>query len=142
MSGANRVAEKKFVFYTPISIYNLLILGSRSALFHNYRIWPWAYPGPWISMGWAGFFGWPMKAQARGPLVHKGEGSFGNDCIRPDYCSTSQSQYLLSVRSVNFIGFSLNMLSEKALPYKYCKKASNNANTGRFRTPQIVSAGA
>jgi hypothetical protein len=43
--------KRSFVFYVPISIYNLLILDSRSSLFHKYRIWLWAFFGPWASLG-------------------------------------------------------------------------------------------
>jgi hypothetical protein len=45
-NGTDGVVEKErriFVFYIPVSICNLLILDSRSSLFHNYRIWPWAF---------------------------------------------------------------------------------------------------
>ena len=40
-NSADEVVEKKksFVFYVPISIYNPLILDSRSSLFYNYYIW-------------------------------------------------------------------------------------------------------
>jgi hypothetical protein len=62
------LSRREILYSIHPFLYNLLILDPRSALFHNYRIWLWAYPGPWAIMGWAGFFGWPMKAQARRPL--------------------------------------------------------------------------
>jgi hypothetical protein len=62
-NGVDEGVEKRriFVFYVPISIYNLLILDSRSSLFHNYRIWPWAF-GP---------MGYPWAGQALYKSLHK-----------------------------------------------------------------------
>src|SRR5450755_4278096 len=63
-NGVDEVVEKKrriFVFYVPISIYNLLILDSRSSLSHNYRIWPGAF-GP---------MGYPWAGQALCKSLHK-----------------------------------------------------------------------
>jgi hypothetical protein len=54
-NGTDGVVEKErriFVFYIPVSISNLLILDSRSFLFHNYRIWPWAFRP--MGYPWAG----------------------------------------------------------------------------------------
>jgi hypothetical protein len=63
-NSVDEVVEKKrriFVFYVPISIYNLLILDSRSPLFHNYHICPWAF-GP---------MGYPWAGQALCKSLHK-----------------------------------------------------------------------
>jgi len=76
INGAGGVAEKKrsFVFYTPISIYNLLILDSWSSLFHNYRIWLWAYPGPWAIHGLGRLF-W-LAHESPGPSTTGGKYEF------------------------------------------------------------------
>jgi hypothetical protein len=81
-NGADEVVEKKkkkkrsFVFYVPISIYNLLILNSRSSLFHNYRIWLWAFLAHGLPLGRAGFMQKPAQAQAHGPLASRIETFF------------------------------------------------------------------
>jgi hypothetical protein len=82
INSAGGVTEKKrsFVFYTPISIYNLLILDSRSSLFHNYRIWLWAYPGPWAIHGLGGLF-W-LAHESPGPST---TGANSVPVMRPEY---------------------------------------------------------
>jgi hypothetical protein len=78
--------KRSFIFYTPISIYNLLTLDSRSSLFHNYRIWLWAYPGPWAIHGLGRLF-W---------LAHESPGpSTTGDVYRDSICNISASKNTL-----------------------------------------------
>jgi hypothetical protein len=71
MNVAGYVVETRdghIVFYTPISIYKLLILDSRPSPFHNYCIWSWAGLLAQDFMGWAGQGPKACKTRAQGPL--------------------------------------------------------------------------